>query len=455
MTDYYQSYTYVYRLITIQTNHKGTTSKQHKTQGNIEQQFKITNIMITQEDYLLQLAQKSSKPPKGTKLPRIGMTILPISYGYPQKLFVIRYENGIKVAIHMSMKANTGSATLSLFSSPPPHHKTLPAPFSLPIPPLFFNPAGKMSSRPVRSTRRRKTNLELDLNRDPPAENVREEEEGPSTQQQERQQTQVATIDVDAIDDDVVESSPRAFAQAKSNARRRVRRRTIVDVDLEDETRGDPPNQTIINGDLYINLESSSSSVCENAKKSPERPKEPVFNCPICMAPLVEEMSTRCGHIFCKSCIKAAVAAQGKCPTCRKKIWEGKSVLHFHPKDRKAKVLIEKQQPCEIKCPKISSKFGFFSNTSTPWKIAYVNLCFPSGHYSMLRNRVKCETMWNSDVFPNDVWFSLSAFMVPFIMYVMQRGRRGERRREKKKKKVVSLRDLTLKDPMVQEKVGI
>ncbi|CAL0329323.1 unnamed protein product [Lupinus luteus] len=52
----------------------------------------------------------------------------------------------------------------------------------------------------------------------------------------------------------------------------------------------------------------------------PEPPKEPVFNCPICMGPLVEEVSTKCGHIFCKACIKAAISAQNKCPTCRKKI---------------------------------------------------------------------------------------------------------------------------------------
>ncbi|RDX77422.1 E3 ubiquitin-protein ligase RNF4, partial [Mucuna pruriens] len=193
-----------------------------------------------------------------------------------------------------------------------------------------------MSSRTARSQRRRKMNLELDLNRDPPAENVREDEEGPSTQQQQQQQQhqqqpQVPMIDVDAIDDDVVESSPRAFAEAKSNARRRVRRRTVVDVDLVDGTRGDPPNQTIINGNLYINLDTSSSSARENAPKSPERPKEPVFNCPICMGPLVEEMSTRCGHIFCKTCIKTAVAAQGKCPTCRKKVTKTQLIRVFLP----------------------------------------------------------------------------------------------------------------------------
>ncbi|CAL0334213.1 unnamed protein product [Lupinus luteus] len=106
------------------------------------------------------------------------------------------------------------------------------------------------------------------------------------------------------------------------------RRRTIVDVDLDDQARVTDnnsnkcnrvsPGQPIINCDLYINLEGSSSLERENMPL-PEPPKEPVFNCPICIGPLVEEVSTNCGHIFCKACIKAAISAQSKCPTCRKK----------------------------------------------------------------------------------------------------------------------------------------
>ncbi|TKY67708.1 E3 ubiquitin-protein ligase RNF4 [Spatholobus suberectus] len=200
----------------------------------------------------------------------------------------------------------------------------------------------------VRSYRRRKTALDLDLNRVPAGEN--REQEGPSNQpgpqevQVERQpqvtQPQPPMIDVEAIDDDVVECTPRAFAEAKNNSRRN-RGRTIVDVDLEDQTRvtnnnhnkrrRELPTQTIINSDKYINLEGSGSSMGGNVKKPPEPPKDPVFNCPICMGPLVEEMSTRCGHIFCKNCIKAAISAQGKCPTCRKKITVKELIRVFLP----------------------------------------------------------------------------------------------------------------------------
>jgi len=37
------------------------------------------------------------------------------------------------------------------------------------------------------------------------------------------------------------------------------------------------------------------------------------------MGPFTEEMTTRCGHIFCKICIKVALRAQRICPTCGKK----------------------------------------------------------------------------------------------------------------------------------------
>jgi len=58
---------------------------------------------------------------------------------------------------------------------------------------------------------------------------------------------------------------------------------------------------------------------------------EPVFNCPICMGPLAEEISTRCGHIFCKNSIKAAIYAHGKYPTCKKKITVKELIRVFLP----------------------------------------------------------------------------------------------------------------------------
>ncbi|KAE9616441.1 putative aminoacyltransferase, E1 ubiquitin-activating enzyme [Lupinus albus] len=217
---------------------------------------------------------------------------------------------------------------------------------------------------PVRSYRRRKTVLDIDLNHLPSAEN--REQEGTLNQFLPQQvhelqglsiqlgieqdhgvlqphPVQPPTIDVDAFDDDVIESTPRAFAEAKNkNSSRGNRRRTIVDVDL-DQTRVTnsncnkrnrvSPGRQIINCDhydLFINLEGSSSHKRKNMAP-PEPPKEPVFNCPICIGPLVEEVSTKCGHIFCKACIKTAISAQNKCPTCRKKITVRELIRVFLP----------------------------------------------------------------------------------------------------------------------------
>ncbi|KAI9107935.1 hypothetical protein K1719_020808 [Acacia pycnantha] len=199
------------------------------------------------------------------------------------------------------------------------------------------------TERALRSYRRRKAVLDLDLNRAPPENR---EQEGPSNLQephlvQALQQPQdVQPIDVEAIEDDVIECTASAFAEAKNNSRRN-RGRTIVDVDLDyqswitenapNNSRRDSSNQTIFNSDVCINLEGSGSSEWENDKKLPQPPMEPVFSCPICMGPFIEEVSTRCGHIFCKSCIKAAISAQGKCPTCRKKVTAKELIRVFLP----------------------------------------------------------------------------------------------------------------------------
>ncbi|CAK9163440.1 unnamed protein product [Ilex paraguariensis] len=214
----------------------------------------------------------------------------------------------------------------------------------------------------TRNSRRRKVALDLDLNVLPPSEHRDQERTsvhgGPHDVQAGQQDINLlpAAIDLEVLDDDVIISSPRAFAEAKNNSRRNHERTVVVDVDsgssellaeevllslgqrvLQSEEwssrltlnnrhkrRRGSANQTIINCDHYINLEGSSNYMKENARNvaspPPPPPKEPTFNCPVCMGPLVEEMSTKCGHIFCKVCIKASIASQRKCPTCRRKV---------------------------------------------------------------------------------------------------------------------------------------
>ncbi|GLT28165.1 hypothetical protein SLA2020_031160 [Shorea laevis] len=155
------------------------------------------------------------------------------------------------------------------------------------------------------------------------------------------QPVQPAPIDIEAIDDDVVESSPRAFAEAKNNLRRTRGRTVVVDLDSgrtsrftnsnRPKRRRNPTNQPVINCEEYINLESSTQSKRQNVMEPPVSQKEPTFTCPICMGSLVEEMSTRCGHIFCKKCIKSAISVQAKCPTCRKRVTMKELIRVFLP----------------------------------------------------------------------------------------------------------------------------
>ncbi|KAI3760259.1 hypothetical protein L1987_50652 [Smallanthus sonchifolius] len=193
--------------------------------------------------------------------------------------------------------------------------------------------------------------------------------------------TQPATINLEELDDDVNISSVRAFDEAKNKSRRRT---LVVDVEAAqlihvmymaeeaairlgliqtNKRRRGHPNPPIINCELYVNLEGGSGSMRERAQyifeylkfkflnlatccmqlrslqvsvllqecknclgeraqyiAAPPSPKEPTFSCSVCMGPLVEEVATKCGHIFCKACIVAAIKAQHKCPTCRQKL---------------------------------------------------------------------------------------------------------------------------------------
>ncbi|KAH0638008.1 hypothetical protein KY289_037923 [Solanum tuberosum] len=202
---------------------------------------------------------------------------------------------------------------------------------------------------PIRYTRnhsRRKTVLDVDLNVPPQSDN--RDHEGTSSRvvpgdvppAQRGASSTPAPIDVEALDDDVIIiSSPRALAEAKNSNMRTRGRVILVDEDSEDHLltfnsrntrRRVSTNQSTVMGDIYINLEANSSLQAVTAQSAippkpiqpptPPKPIQPTFSCPVCMGTLVEEMSTKCGHIFCKACIKASIAAQGKCPTCRRKI---------------------------------------------------------------------------------------------------------------------------------------
>ncbi|KAL5070829.1 hypothetical protein RYX36_021716 [Vicia faba] len=141
----------------------------------------------------------------------------------------------------------------------------------------------------------------------------------------------VSQNNFEEIDDDVIETSPRAFAEAVANARRN-RMVNEVDSNRENHRISDfflPDGRILQPNDdmIYINfdfiaheLAEKEKEATEAKKKAFETPKESPYKCPICMDSIEEEMATRCGHIFCKFCIKKAIKAQGKCPACREPV---------------------------------------------------------------------------------------------------------------------------------------
>ncbi|KMS96994.1 hypothetical protein BVRB_7g179750 [Beta vulgaris subsp. vulgaris] len=204
-------------------------------------------------------------------------------------------------------------------------------------------PKGVPPKAAVRCSQRRKMGLDVDLNV-PLSDHC--DEVGTSSHVPAVPQVQAAPlvvpIDVDSLEEDVVLSSPRAFAAAKNNSRRnQTRSSNVADVEILSASRPAannrckrqrvPTNQPIINCELYVIPDRNDSDVSGTGESFPGKtrsvappppppPPEPVFNCPVCMGPLVEEMTTKCGHIFCKACIKKAISSQHRCPTCRRKV---------------------------------------------------------------------------------------------------------------------------------------
>ncbi|XP_078432893.1 uncharacterized protein LOC144704358 [Wolffia australiana] len=151
-------------------------------------------------------------------------------------------------------------------------------------------------------------------------------------------------INVEEIDDDVqLLSSSRHFHRI------RPRRNRHITVILDDELDLEVPQSGTSNRESFVRppsgghnrhkvpstritlINSETPDKPGDTKRrrispSSEPPKEPSFTCNICWGTLLEETSTTCGHIFCLGCIKAAIQAQKKCPTCRRAL----TLKHIH-----------------------------------------------------------------------------------------------------------------------------
>lgn len=145
-------------------------------------------------------------------------------------------------------------------------------------------------------------------------------------------------------DDDVVVSSPRSFALARSSvSQRSIRLPVVNEEDLElrlgltvtGRTSVEhihrrrhgrvSPNKLIVLCDDAVEADQSSSKKRKTGQQlssdvQSDESKEVKLTCAICISTMEEETSTVCGHIFCKKCITNAIHLWKRCPTCRKKL---------------------------------------------------------------------------------------------------------------------------------------
>ncbi|XP_026384674.1 uncharacterized protein LOC113280238 [Papaver somniferum] len=182
----------------------------------------------------------------------------------------------------------------------------------------------------AKETKRKKSALQIDLNDTPPAEikaaaalvECIQQGGGRSGILLQPLAPPPLTIDLEAIDDEVVISSPRSFAEARRN---KARRNLEILITAERPATPPPPRDRVLMLPLTpvsMRLASRHVSVlqvqcqlktshfeekvcCEACGNAPgcapiSLPNEAAFSCPVCMSSLVEPTSTKWGHIFCK-----------------------------------------------------------------------------------------------------------------------------------------------------------
>lgn len=89
----------------------------------------------------------------------------------------------------------------------------------------------------------------------------------------------------------------------------------------------------------YTFVDTEFTPIDEDMKKI----KENGFECPICFQLIENVVETKCGHLFCKKCLKTHLQNKEKCPICRKDVYdEDYHVSSFM--DRKIKSI-------ELHCP--------------------------------------------------------------------------------------------------------
>ncbi|KAI5349889.1 hypothetical protein L3X38_002780 [Prunus dulcis] len=201
---------------------------------------------------------------------------------------------------------------------------------------------GQFTEGKVRNSQRGKMPLTVDLNYPAPCEdmvlNARFTWDNSQQGQDEahsRSEPQ-ASHDCEVIDDEVVIISPRIYAQAKNNSSRNLEVRDVPPTNTEQHNglsdvaaqthliplhchkrRRTLRNQAVLNWELHFSSEDSDANKTKEVPipelpQSAPPPETPAFSCPICLGPLSEETSTKCGSTFLPSDCRAVRYHHGK-----------------------------------------------------------------------------------------------------------------------------------------------
>ncbi|GLT70727.1 hypothetical protein SLA2020_427870 [Shorea laevis] len=208
---------------------------------------------------------------------------------------------------------------------------------------MSLNGSSECSEGNARDFKRRRVVLDLDLNYPPPEENTALTDPRHAQPRENGHSQRETLVNAEFIDEEIVVISPRKFAEAMNNSQRNRSQRSFGVIDglyepaeacshvselvaLSHIKHRNPQGKAVLNWELYMNVEVSNKIKKSNVPMPPILPhsepqhERPIFSCAICMGQLIEETSTKCGHIFCKKCIEVAIATQHKCPTCRHKL---------------------------------------------------------------------------------------------------------------------------------------
>ncbi|XP_062165402.1 uncharacterized protein LOC133871927 isoform X2 [Alnus glutinosa] len=203
---------------------------------------------------------------------------------------------------------------------------------------MSLNGSSECPEGSARGFKGRRMVFDLDLNYPPPEENTALTDPRDAQPRENGYSQRETLVNAEFIDEEIVVVSPRKFAEAMSNSQRNRSQRSCGVIDrFHDPAEAcshvsgacvsfSSLESVHFNWELYLNMEVSNKIKKSNVPMPPILPhsepqhERPTFSCAICMGQLIEETSTKCGHIFCKKCIEVAIAIQHKCPTCRHKL---------------------------------------------------------------------------------------------------------------------------------------